>query len=110
MCRDAKEVLSKADRIAEQLNTPLTALNIYPSHKGAETAPLLKAEGNVTLMALKPALNGGYIIRLFNPCDDESLARLTLPDVKHELTLRSMQVVTLLYKDGAVSECDLLDM
>ena len=85
-------------------------LNVYPSGKGEAVEPLLKIEGDVTLTAFKPALNGGYVLRLFNPCDNEQTALVALPDVKREVSLRSMQVRTLLYKDGELTDSALLDI
>jgi len=106
---DGADIGQEADRMAQRLNHPPYALNVYPSGEGEMVDTVLRVDGEVTLMAFKPALNGGYILRLFNPCDGARSAVVTLPDCSSEVSLRSMQVATYLYKDAALEQTDLID-
>ncbi|MBR3750659.1 MAG: hypothetical protein IKK58_02710 [Clostridia bacterium] len=107
---EGKTVRREADRIAELINTPPFALNIYPEAKGEPTKSFVKVEGTASLTTVKPAKDGGYILRLFNSCDEESASTVVLPDCSTEVSLRPMQVVSLLYKDGEIKQTKLLDI
>ena len=105
---DADTVSANADRLAELLNTPPYALNIYPEAVGEPTKTFVKVDG-ISLTAVKPALGGGYTLRLFNPNDEAKTATVTLPDTAATVTLRPMQVASYLYKDKALTPASLID-
>lgn len=106
---DNEDIEERSDRIAAVLNDKPYALNIFPDGRGEKSGEFVRIEGNVTVEAVKPARDGGYIIRLFNPMKTEQKAVLHLPDCTKEVTLRTMQLVSLLYRDGSVSQTELID-
>ncbi len=105
----ADTVRKNADKLAELINTPPFALNIYPEAKGESTKTFVKIDGDISLTTVKPALGGGYILRLFNPNDEAKTATVTLPDCACDVNLRTMQVASYLYKDGKITPTNLID-
>lgn len=67
-------------------------------------------DAGITLEALKPALNGGYILRLFNSTDSELRTDVNLPNCVGKVVLRPMQVKSLLYDNGRLAETGLIDL
>lgn len=98
------------DRIAAVLNARPMVVSFCPQGEGPRATSFLEIKGDATLSAVKPAKNGGYILRLFNPVSTSITAGVVLADAQAEFQLRPMEILTLLYKDGTITPTDLIDM
>lgn len=107
---DEEIVVRNADIISALLNNPPYALNVFPAGRGKRTESFVKMDAGITLEALKPALNGGYILRLFNSTDSELRTDVNLPNCVGKVVLRPMQVKSLLYDNGRLAETGLIDL
>lgn len=106
------EILNKAARIAEEFGTQPFVLSFYPSENGTQhTSPVLIKENDIiTLNAFKKAEDGnGYILRLFNPTENEQSAEIICGSSKANVEFGKFEIKTLLYSDGTIKETKLTE-
>ena len=105
-------ILASAPRTAAEFAIQPMLLSLYPKDDGsANEAPVIIGNNDViTLNAFKKAEDGnGYIIRLFNPTEDEQNAAINFCGVRKELSFGTFEIKTLRCCGSEISETDLIE-
>lgn len=108
---DSKKVLDEAPRKALHFNISPMVLSLYPTGIGEKPAsPMLLSDGVITVNAFKKAEHGdGYIIRLFNPTEDNQNCTLTVCGAKMNISFGKFEIKTIRFSKGVLTESDLLE-
>lgn len=108
----ANDIRPYASRIAQQFNMKPMALSFYPT--GTRTLPnspvKLCDTDIITMTTLKKAeKDKGYIIRLFNPTENEQDCKLSFYDSKISLSFGAYEIKTIKYDGKKLYETDLME-
>ncbi len=101
-----------AARTAQQFNMPPMALSFYPEGAGEKpAAPFVLADNDtVQWTALKEAEDrNGWVVRLFNPTDEEQTAVLQWDNSRSTLVFGSYEIKTVRVTDDGMTETDLTE-
>ena len=88
------------------------ALSFYPSAIGSKPQAPVSIINNdiINITALKKAeIGDGYIIRLFNPVEDEQKATLRIENAESEIKFGAFEIKTFRYSNGDIIESNLLE-
>ena len=108
---DRKTVLDEAPRKALQFNMAPMVLSFYPTGIGEKPAsPMKLSDGVITVNTFKKAENGeGYIVRLFNPTEDNQTCTLELCGAKADISFGKFEIKTYRFADGKLTESNLME-
>ncbi|MBR5507293.1 MAG: alpha-mannosidase, partial [Clostridia bacterium] len=106
-----EEISEKAGRIAQHFNMPPMLLSFYPTGVGERPEFKISLSDDViTLQTFKKAENGeGYIIRLFNPTENEHKTTLSAGKAKLDIKLSKYEIKTIRYAENGLEETDLME-
>lgn len=105
-------VRREAPRMAQHFNMPPMALSFYPEGVGEKpAAPFVLADNDtVQWTALKEAEDqNGWVIRLFNPTDEEQAATLQWGARCHALEFGRYEIKTIRVTNDGMVETDLVE-
>ncbi len=105
-------LLNNASRIAQHFNVAPMVLSFYPTGVGElPCAPISISENDiVNITAFKKAENtDDYIIRLFNPTENEQSARLTYFGNSTSVHFGAFEIKTLKCNNDGISETQLME-
>ncbi len=107
-----KEILNNASRISQHFNVSPMVLSFYPTGAGKSISSPISITDNdiINITAFKKAENTeDYIIRLFNPTEDEQNATLKYFDNSAEVKFGAFEIKTLKCNNYGISETQLME-
>ena len=108
---EKQEMLNKAARIAQQFNVKPMSLSFYPS--GLDTKPevtLSLSDDCVCITAFKQSDDKkGYIVRLFNPTEQNRTTVLSYKEQKTEISFSAFEIKTIYCASDKMEETDILE-
>lgn len=109
----APEALSaRAPRIAQHFNMEPMALSFYPTGVGSLPVPLIRLHesDSIQITAVKQAEEGcDVIVRLFNPTDRETSARIEMRGMEKRLCFGAFEIKTLRCREREIIEESLME-
>lgn len=90
---------------AELFHQPPYAVNVFPLGTGVNEASVF-TDKPVVMTAFKQSANGGYVLRFFNPEIHPVSFTLSVQGVLSTVTMGASQIVSVVYRDGAIEVID----
>ena len=95
-------------RMSELFNQNPYAISVFPIGTGEKKVDI-STDIPVTMTTFKPSGEGGYVGRFFNPEQEEKSFTLTINESNVKITMKKLEVVSVIYKNGQFTVChDLL--
>ena len=96
------------DMQAEIFNQPCTALSFFPSGSGKKKNTRIEIDNPDIILSRYLKNDNGTKIRLFNSSDKSSKSSLRIEKNIFEIDFGAFEVKTFIYKDGAISEAEMI--
>lgn len=108
---DRETILEKAAGIALEFNMQPMVLSFYPTGVGElPKSPFALSDKRVNMTTFKRAEDGnGYIIRLFNPTENECEVTAYYENYDIRLKFGAFEIKTIRVNENGISETDLLE-
>jgi len=109
---EKNNIFENASRTAQEFNMQPMTLSFYPTGTGNKpSSPLSLLNTNVINITTfkKAEKSDGYIVRLFNPTEDNQNCKLSFYNSVIELNFNAFEIKTIIFEDGKLKETDLME-
>lgn len=97
------------DLEAEVFNQPPFALSFFPSGNGEKTKTAFSiSNACILLSSYKKKSQNEYLMRLFNTCDKEETAKITINNQAYEISFTPFEAKGFIFNGEKLTECNLI--